>query len=196
MRHVTNQIGAFAHASGRALRAMAERLDALEQQVGGAGPVADARLREAVADSATSARVEEIWRDLVARAFADAPVPVLRIEGDDGYERLANVADASVGAVLVAPGVDDRARGWKIRLAEKIGEKTVPGAVVVVVSCEPDAWADAGSPVVADLAPGRPFHAATWIWLLARQGFVDPAVERAAGPPASYAVVVRRPARV
>jgi hypothetical protein len=50
--------------------------------------------------------------------------------------------------------------------------------------------------VVADLALGRPLHAETWLWLLAREGFVDASVERHEGPPASYAIVARRPARV
>ena len=37
LRHVTTQMGAFAHATGRALRALAARVESLEQQLGGAG---------------------------------------------------------------------------------------------------------------------------------------------------------------
>jgi len=60
------------------------------------------------------------------------------------------------------------------------------------VSCEPEAWR-AGAPLLADLAPGRPLHAETWVWLLGRVGFAEASVARDDGPPASYAIVARRP---
>ena len=197
MRHVTTQMGTFAHATGRALRALAARLESVEQQVGGVGAAGDSLLHDALAETrASSAALEGTWRDLVDAARVGAPSPALSVAGDDALARLAQVADSSLGAVIVGSDVEHRGRGWKVRLVELIGQKASGGAVVVVVSCEPGAWPPGGSPVVADLAPGRPLHAETWVWLLARQGFVDTSVERNDDPPASFAIVARRPARV
>lgn len=197
LRHVTTQMGAFAHATGRALRALAARVESLEQQLGGAGATGDSLLRDALAEARTrSAEVEQTWRDVVDEVRSGGPSPALQVEGDDALARLAQVADASFGAVIVGCDVEHRAQGWKVRLVQLIGQKASVESVVVVVSCEPAAWPVGGSPVLADLAPGHPLHAETWVWLLAREGFVDTSVKRHDGPPASYAIVGRRPARV
>jgi hypothetical protein len=193
VRHVLMQMDAFAYATGRALRAVAGRLESLEHEVDGVGPAGTHLLRDARdEDELPAARVEALWQTLLADARAAAPTPARRVEGDDALERLEHISDASLGAVMVGGDVEPRARGWKLRLVELVGRKAGPEATVVVVSTDPASWN--GSPVVADLAPGRPFHAETWAWLLGREGFTDVKVARDDGPPASYAIVARRPA--
>ena len=188
MRHVTTQMGAFAHATGRVLHTLAERLEAVEQQVG-AGDV-PAAVRDAL--KGASAGHESTWVALVERELARARGPVLHVKGDDAVDRLSRMADASLGAIVMGSDLDHRPRGWKLRLVSLVGRKAAGDAVVVVLSCVPSAWSSGGSPVVADLAPGRPFHAETWLWLLAREGFIDASVEHCDEPAASYAVIARR----
>ena len=57
------------------------------------------------------------------------------------------------------------------RLVDLVATRVVVGGVVVLHSATPEAWAATASPVVADLAPGRPLHAETWAHLLAGRGF-------------------------
>jgi hypothetical protein len=191
MRHVTTQMGAFAHATGRVLRTLADRLEAVEQQVGAVGvPAAVRALLEEMTND-----LEEQWSALIDRELNRAPGPVLHVQGDDVVDRLGRMADASLGAVVLGSDVEHRPQGWKLRLVSQVGRKAAGDAVVVVLACAPDAWPAGGSPVVADLAPGRPFHAETWLWLLAREGFTDASVEHRDEPRASYAVVARRSPR-
>ena len=42
---------------------------------------------------------------------------------------------------------------------------------MVLHSTSPESWAASTSPVVRDLAPGRPLHAETWAHLLVASGF-------------------------
>jgi hypothetical protein len=195
MRHLTAQMGAFAHATGRALHALADRLDALEQEVGsaeGAGALLDAARADA---RIGPIETDEAWGAVVEEACAGAPGPVLRIEGDDALAVLGRVAGASLGTVVVGSDVEHRPRGWTLRLIAAIGRKVADGGAVVVVSRDPESWAVDQSPVVVDLAPGRPLHAETWVWLLARHGFTDVSVAHR-DHPRSYAIVGRRAARV
>jgi hypothetical protein len=188
MRHLTTQMGAFAHATGRVLRSLADRLEAVEQQVGAVGVPGAVR---DLLDEMTG-ELEEQWSAVIDRELDHAPGPVLHVEGDDVIDRLTRMADASLGAVVVGSDVELRPQGWKLRLVSLIGRKTTGTAAVVVLATAPDAWPTGGSPVVADLAPGRPFHAETWLWLLAREGFADASIERRDDPGSSYAVIARR----
>jgi hypothetical protein len=58
--------------------------------------------------------------------------------------------------------------------------KVAPGGAVALLVTSPRIWQDAVGPVVADLAPAGPWHAATWAYLLAQMGFAD--VSSVAGP--------------
>jgi hypothetical protein len=191
MRHVTTQMGAFAHATGRVLRTLTERLEAVEHQVGGG------ELPSAVRDALLAASTDHwgAWRALVERELAGAPGPVLHVRGDDVVDRMRRMSDASLGAIVAGSDVEHRPLGWKLRLVSLAGRKAAGDAVVVVLSSAPSAWPSGVSPVVADLAPGRPFHPETWLWLLAREGFVDASVEHHDDPVSSYAVVARRSPR-
>ena len=46
----------------------------------------------------------------------------------------------------------------------------------MIHSTTPESWLAGGSPLVSDLAPGRPLHPETWAHLLARAGFGPPTV--------------------
>jgi hypothetical protein len=188
IRHVTTQMDAFAHATGRMLRALAERLEAVERQMGAVAPAA--ALSDALASA--GADLEAAWSMVIERALNHAPGPVLHVEGDDVADRLANMADGSLGAVVMGTDIELRPLGWKLHLVPLVARKAGEGAVIVVLSHAPDGRRAGDSAVAADLAPGRPLHAETWLWLLAREGFVDASVEQSDDPAGGYAVIVRR----
>ncbi|HUY63498.1 MAG TPA: methionine biosynthesis protein MetW [Acidimicrobiales bacterium] len=88
---------------------------------------------------------------------------------------------------LVLSAVVDRASMAERRRLLRLAELTlVPGGLLAVVGIEPDAWLATVGPVVADLAPGRPLHAETWVHLVGRLGFTDVEVHHG---PGSFAVL-------
>ena len=57
------------------------------------------------------------------------------------------------------------------RLVELLATRLAVGGVLVIHSATPEHWAASASPVVTDLAPGRPLHAETWSHLFGTRGF-------------------------
>ncbi len=116
-------------------------------------------------------------RDVALVPPADAR---LEIRADDAVGHLRAIADGTLGGVVLTGLVDRAPVGELVELADLVAAKLVPGGVIAIVSAEPRAWGRGRSVVEADLAPGRPLHADTWVGLLAGRGFVD--VEIAAAP--------------
>ena len=56
------------------------------------------------------------------------------------------------------------------RLIDLLSTRLVVDGIVVLHSTSPESWAASASPVVRDLAPGRPLHAETWVHLLTAAG--------------------------
>jgi len=57
------------------------------------------------------------------------------------------------------------------RLLDLVATRLSVGGTLVLHSSTPEGWAASVSPVVRDLAPGRPLHAETWVHLLTGRGF-------------------------
>lgn len=98
------------------------------------------------------------------------------------------------GAVL-SGATDVLPPGAKVSMLSAAASRLRPGGVLVVIGAEPGAWAAAGSELAADLAPGRPFHPATWCRLAEQEGLTGAEVGAGApGTPEAYAIITRRPA--
>lgn len=116
--------------------------------------------------------------------LADALVGAgLEARHGGSLEHLRNVAPEALAGAVLCGGVDRLPLGAQVELADRIGEVLVDGGRVAVVGTSPAAWASTAGPVEADLTPGRPLHAETWLHLLGRRG-VD-ALARHDGPPLS-----------
>ncbi len=144
------------------------------------------------------------------------------VRPDEALDHLRRVERGALGG-LVLSGLTERSTAAAlIEVADLAVDALVPGGPLVVLSATPEAWAANQGPLSADLAPGRPLRAATWLHLLAARGFTEVDVvegERLAGglapvpggsvtadvlnanivtlnqrlfPPADYAVVARR----
>ena len=110
----------------------------------------------------------------------------LDVRADDVLTHLRAVPDGALGGLVLSGAVDRLPLGSLLELADLAGAKLGPSGVVVVVSAAPAAWDRALDPVVADLAPGRPLHADTWVHILDTRGFKAATVhDDPSGPSAS-----------
>ncbi len=98
----------------------------------------------------------------------------------EALDHLRGVAEGALGGLVLCGCVDRLALASQLELADLAAAALAGGGRVAVVGTSPTAWARAVDPVTADLAPGRPLHAETWLALLAHRGFGD--VARHEGP--------------
>jgi hypothetical protein len=101
----------------------------------------------------------------------------LEVRDDEPLDHLRAVADDALGALVLIGCTDRLAQASQIALVTEAARVVAPGGIVVVVGTKPEAWGRDTDPIEADLAPGRPFHAATWVHLLEARGFGGARVE-------------------
>ena len=65
--------------------------------------------------------------------------------------------------------------GAQLAIVERAAAVLGPGGRLALLGTRPESWGVA-NPIEADLAPGRPLRAATWVHLLEEQGFVEATV--------------------
>lgn len=245
LRHTAQQVSAYAAASVRALRLLAARVEELERATGAgpaAGPAAGvpapapdrghwlpvlAAALAGLPGRVLHAEADDGW--LVAglgEAGVDAygvdpwPRPAragVEVREDAVVDHLGSLPAGSLGGVVLSGCVDRLGLAGQRELAGRARAAVAAGGAVVVLGTHPRAAAlGRADPVAADLAPGRPLHAATWAHLLGsdggevvdgpRSGGLRPvpgsspdlaanlrAIDEALFPPAGYALVVRLP---
>ncbi|HXX89710.1 MAG TPA: class I SAM-dependent methyltransferase [Acidimicrobiales bacterium] len=96
-------------------------------------------------------------------------------------EHLADMGDGTLGGVVAEGGVEVLPVAECEQLVAMAAQRLAPGGVLLVASASPAAWAASASPVLADLAPGRPLHPETWAFLMGHSGF-DPVTVHQGGP--------------
>ncbi len=117
-------------------------------------------------------------RTAANRALADG----LDVRVGEVATHLAGVAPGVLGGVVLSGVVDRLPIAGTLALAEAASRALAPGAVLVVRSTSPTAWARRLDPVAADLSPGRPLAPDTWVHALTGLGLVVEGVRE--GPPA------------
>jgi len=100
----------------------------------------------------------------------------LEVRDDESLDHLRAVADDALAGLVLLGCTDRLAQPAKIALVAEAARALAGDGTIVVVATDPSAWGS-GNPVEADLAPGRPFHAATWVHLLEQRGFTGVRVE-------------------
>lgn len=116
----------------------------------------------------------------------------LELRRQGAIDHLLLVGDGALSGLVLSGIVDRATAAAKIALASQAAETVAPGGALAIVGTAPEAWARAVPAAMADLAPGRPFHAATWSLLLERSGFEQIEVTGPAGDEISYLVTARR----
>ena len=88
------------------------------------------------------------------------------------------VADEALSGMVLSGSVQWLHPNQRERLVALVGSRLAVGGVLVIHSASPESWLAGASPVVSDLAPGRPLHPETWGHLLAGAGFGTATVTR------------------
>lgn len=218
-RYVTQQVTAFAGVVVQALRLLGRRVDALEAATAAADPtVLDAARRAgAAADigglaaavathlAGATGRVlvaeagdGALLRDLAGvdaygveprlELAESAALTGLDVRAGEVPDHLDAVEDGALGGVVLAGIVDRAPLGVQLAVLARVAAALAGGGRLAVVSSQPDLWGRA-NPVEADLAPGRPLHAATWVHLLEQHGFTGADVVEGDG---MYAITATR----
>jgi hypothetical protein len=104
----------------------------------------------------------------------------LDVRRDDVLGHLGSVGDEKLAALVLSGCVDRMTTADRRNLLRLAEEKVAAAGTVALLVSAPSSWEKAVGPVVADLSPGRPWHADTWAYLLAQMGFVD--IVTVAGP--------------
>ncbi len=93
------------------------------------------------------------------------------LRAESVLDHLGVVADEALAGVVLTGAVERLRPNERGQLMELVATKVAVGGTVVLHSTTPEAWARSAPPLVRDLAPGRPLHAATWAHLLGGRGF-------------------------
>ena len=107
----------------------------------------------------------------------------LDVRRDDVLGHLGSVADDRLAGLVLSGCVDRMTISERRRLLRAAELKLAPGGTVALLAVSPRSWQGQVGPVVSDLAPGRPWHAETWAYLLSQLGFTD--IASFAGPAGS-----------
>jgi len=97
----------------------------------------------------------------------------LEVRADAAVDHLRRVPGDSLGGIVLVGCVERLPTGALVELAELSASRLAVGGRVVIVSAGPVSAAFGPAAVAADLAPARPFHAATWVHLFEQHGIID-----------------------
>jgi hypothetical protein len=95
----------------------------------------------------------------------------LDVRPESLLDHLDVVAHDALEGLVVTGSVQWLHPNERDRLVGLMATRLAVGGVAVVHSSTPESWMDGTSPVISDLAPGRPLHAETWSQLLGDRGF-------------------------
>ena len=103
-------------------------------------------------------------------ASTDALVEeVVDVRQENLFDHLGDLQNESLDGFVLS-GIPDRGSvNEQLRAFRLLLLKSKPGAAVAVIVVHPETWAARLGPVAADLLHGRPMHAETWSYLLARE---------------------------
>ena len=95
----------------------------------------------------------------------------LDVRSESVLDHLEVVAPEALAGMVLAGAIQWLHPNQRHRLVTLVASRLAPDGVVVVHSATPESWTAGSSPLISDLAPGRPLHAETWAHLLADHGF-------------------------
>jgi len=127
----------------------------------------DGALLRAVVHAGLDAYGVEPRFDLADGAIATG----LEVRIDDAVGHLRSVAPGELEAVVLRGCVERLPVGEVLDLVDLATARLAPGGRLVIASLSPAGWGRGRTEIEADLAPGRPLHAATWTDLFTARGF-------------------------
>jgi hypothetical protein len=97
----------------------------------------------------------------------------LEVREDEVLDHLRRVPDGGLGGLVLVGCVDRLGLGQQLALLDASGAALTSGGVLAVITAGQLVGDSPEEQVAADLAPGRPLHAPTWIHLLEANGFEE-----------------------
>ncbi|HAX05806.1 MAG TPA: hypothetical protein DCX77_09025 [Acidimicrobiaceae bacterium] len=86
------------------------------------------------------------------------------------FDHLGDLQNESLGGFILCGITDHGSVNEQLRALRLMLLRSKPGAAMAVIVLNPETWGERLSPVAADLLHGRPMHAETWNYLVAREG--------------------------
>lgn len=207
-RYLSHQVTTFATATVEGLRHLGRRVVALEAATPGAIPELRATALDHEPAIIPDLRDEAVrhlaggGRTLVADSGDGSVIDALRITGTDAYgvdpradkveaasrrgldvradevvDHLRAVDAGVLAGVLLTGCVERLPVGFLLALVDAAAAALGDDGRLALVSASPSVHI-ADDPVLADLSPGRPLHAETWVHLLQTRGFAEVVVHR------------------
>ncbi len=127
-------------------------------------------------DRLTAAGVDAYGVDPDDRLVEAGTERGLDVRTERGLEHLEVVGGEDLAGLVLTGWVQWLSPSRRDRLVGLAASRLAVGGVLVLHSATPEHWWATESPVVRDLAPGRPLDAATWEYLLTEHGFDAPTV--------------------
>ncbi|HET9730496.1 MAG TPA: methionine biosynthesis protein MetW [Acidimicrobiia bacterium] len=110
-------------------------------------------------------------------AADEARATGVEVRSDEPGAHLRGVAKHALAGVVLRGFVERTGAGELFNVVEQSITAIDPGGTLIVCSVSPDAWGTGATAAEADLASGRPLHAATWEQVLRDLGLHDVRVE-------------------
>ncbi len=141
------------------------------------------------ADCGDGALVERLVTAGVDAYGVDSTDEVVELAADRGLDvraeglldHLEVVGAEELAGVVLSGSVQWVSPNRRERLVDLLASRLAVGGSLVLHSATPEHWAASASPMVTDLAPGRPLHAETWSHLLGERGFAAATVTNGGG---------------
>ena len=131
------------------------------------GDCGDGSLVEAL----SGAGVDAYGVDPSDLALEPALVRGIDVRAETVLDHLGVVAGEALGAIVLTGSVQWLRPNEREHLLDLVSSRVAVDGVLALHSATPEAWANATSAVVRDLAPGRPLHPQTWAHLLGARGY-------------------------
>jgi hypothetical protein len=111
-------------------------------------------------------------------------------------DHLGDLREGELGGAVLSGVVETWTAPRRTRLVEGLIRALAPSATLIIHSVSTSRWVADDAPPSADLSPGHPLRATSWVHVLEEAGFGVRVLEGAAGPgttgPADYLVLGRR----
>jgi hypothetical protein len=194
VHYLSQQVSAFGGVVAQALKLVARRLERLEEISAGADPAflpaaSSPRLDDVITGHLAGLQgrvlVAESGDGALLRGLAaldvygveprtdlaeSAALTGLDVRQEPVLDHLRLVEAGALSGVVLTGVIDRSPTGAQVALVEHAARAVGVGGRLAIAGTSPEAWGR-DNPVEADLAPGRPFHPATWVHLLGQLGF-------------------------
>jgi len=101
----------------------------------------------------------------------------IEIRAEDPLTHIRSLSSATLGGAVLVGLANAAPTATRVEAVRLLCDRVAPGARIIVVAAERDAWLARVGPVRADLSASQPFSTETWLHLLEQFGARAPRLE-------------------